>query len=139
MTRRGFTLVEVLVALSVFCVGILGVAEITTRSQRLSALTITRTRAALLAQEGIERAEAVSYDELTPGNFLDEPSLAGLGEDYAPFVRQVVVQYVDGSLNSTAQDLGLKLITSTVSWTSAAHDVSNLPREYSIRTIRTNL
>lgn len=137
--RSAFSLVELLVALAVFSMGLLAFLEISSRSQQLSALTITRTRAALLAQEGIEMAEAESYDSLAVGDFVSESSLAAYGADFTPFSRVVTIQYVDASLNVSQTDLGMKLITSTINWTSAAHDVTKLPKTYTIKTIRTNL
>lgn len=139
MTKRGFSLIEVLVALSVFTLGLLSFLEITSRSQQLSALTITRTRAALLAQEGVEMAESLSYDSLPAGNYLEESTLSSYGSEFTPFARTVTVQYVDGSLNLVQTDLGMKLISSTVTWTAAAHDVTKLPKTFTIKTIRTNL
>lgn len=139
MIKRAFSLVELLVALSVFSLGLMSFLEITSRSQQLSALTITQTRAALLAQEGIELAEAESYDSLPAGDFLTESSLSSYGTDFAPYSRTVTIQYVDASLNISQTDLGMKLITSTVTWTAAAHDVTKLPKTYTIKTIRTNL
>lgn len=139
MTKRAFSLVEVLVALSVFTMGLLSFLEINSRSQQLSALTITRTRAALLAQEGVEMAESLGYDSLPVGNYLQENSLSAYGSEFVPFSRVVTVQYVDGSLNIVQADLGMKLVTSTVTWTTEAHDVTKLPKTFTIKTIRTNL
>ncbi len=140
MRRSGFTLVEVLVALSVFLLGMLGALTVNSKSQQLSALTMTRTRAALLAQEGVEYAEAQSYDDIAPGvDVLNEPSLSAIGSEFAPFSRVVTVQYVDGSMNVSNVDHGLKLITSRVTWTAAAHDVTKLPKEFTISTLRTDL
>lgn len=140
MSKRAFSLTELLVALTVFSLGILSVLLVASRSQQLSALTITRTRAALLAQEGVEYSESISYDELsTAGPLLNESTLEALGPEFAPFSRLVTVQYVDGNLQPSQTDKGMKLITSRVRWTAAAHDVSKLPKEYTITTIRTNL
>ena len=139
MSRRAFSLIEVLVALSVFTMGLLGFLEIASRTQQLSALTITRTRAALLAQEGIEMAESISYESLPVGNYLTEVSLIAYGSEFSPYSRSVVVEYVDGNMSVVQTDLGMKLITSTVNWTKEAHDVSKLSKTFSLKTIRTNL
>lgn len=135
MKKRGFSLVEVIISLSVFTLGMLAVLEVTSRSQSLSAMTITRTRAALLAQEGVELAASVSYDSLTVGTYLNEPNLTTIGSDFTPFSRTVTVQYVDSALNIIQTDKGMKLVTSTINWTTAAHDVTKLPKTYSITTI----
>lgn len=56
-SRRGQTLVEALVALSILTVGLMGVATLLTKSFQLNRITTNDTQATYLAAEGIEIAK----------------------------------------------------------------------------------
>ena len=55
MTYRGFTLIEVLVALFVLAIGLLGLAMLQTTGLRFNTNSYTRTQATLLAYDIIDR------------------------------------------------------------------------------------
>ncbi len=136
----GFTLVEVLISLTVFTVGILAIYTISSQAKLLSRTSGIRTKAALLAQEGIELAVAEGYTALpTDAPFLEEDSLVDLGPSFAPFSRTVTAEYIDANLNTAGTDTGMKLITSTITWSAAAPDPNGLGREYTASTILSNL
>ncbi|MCS4502830.1 hypothetical protein KBTX_03588 [wastewater metagenome] len=72
---RGFTLIEVLVALLVLSVGLLGLASLQTSGLRLSDSSYLRSQAVLAGYDLIDRIrldrqDAPDYD--TSGNFVDE-------------------------------------------------------------------
>lgn len=138
--KAGFTLVEVLISLTVFSVGIMGVYVIGSQAKILSRTSGVRTKAALLAQEGLELAVAEGYTALpTDAPYLDEASLSDIGPTFAPFSRTVTAQYVDANMNVVGTDTGMKVITATVQWTREAPDPNGLSREFKVSTIITNL
>lgn len=138
-TPSGFTLLEILVALSIFVVGMLALVTLGSQSQRLRETSVERTRAALLAQDGLETAVAAGYDQLTAGtDFLNEADLSGLGSDFSGFSRKVTVEYVDANLNLAGTDSGMKLITATVLWNETTGDQSRLTKDFTASSIITD-
>lgn len=85
-SRRGFTIIETLVALSLFAFAILGLIVIT--SQGLSDVNFSKNRlaAAYLSQEGIETVRMLRDSGVLDGNTWQDifatNSLSGLGNCY---------------------------------------------------------
>jgi type IV pilus assembly protein PilV len=114
--EKGFTLIEVLVAIVILCVGLLGMASLTVAIIKGNKLSNDLTTATTLAQdkmEDIRRASRTDYS-----NILDEnPEV--LDPPYEDYMRGV-----DVDDNTPAS--GMKSITLTVSWGGASktdHDV----------------
>ena len=108
-SRAGFTLIEVLVAISIFAFGMMGLAA--------GAITITRanktaqfhTMGTSLAQEKLEQLKATSVASVTSGNDTLPPYLG------VTFTR---------TWNVVPQT-GLKQITVTIQWTDyTSHTIS---------------
>lgn len=138
--KRGFTLLEVLISLAVFTTGMMAVITLSSQTQLLTRAGSVRTRAALLAQEGLEAAIAAGYTEL-PTNvpFMDDPSLSALGDAYQYYGRTVTVQNVNGTMTITDTDTGMKLVTATVSWDDRTGDESKAEKSFTASTIVTDL
>ena len=116
MTRRryakGFTLIEVMVAITLLSIGLLGMAGLTvgiTRGNRLSSEVTTATALAQAKMEDIKRVGYSGATEITE----DYNSIAG----YPLFKRDTVVD-VD------TPDLGMKTVAITVSWDSDASSIA---------------
>ncbi len=101
--RRGYTLVETLVALAVFAIGLAAILPMIVASVRANDTAGVRTRAVALAQEKVEALRAMPFDELVsrvPGSetvdgvfrrawrFVPTPALPGDGGD----LRRVLVE-----------------------------------------------
>lgn len=99
MRRRGFTLVEVLVAMVVAVAAFSILAQGFTTGGRATAAARASTTAAVLAQRVMTDLEAgvVAADQSSSGTFEDEPD----------FKWSVV---------SAADEPGLRLLTVTVTW-----------------------
>jgi prepilin-type N-terminal cleavage/methylation domain-containing protein len=83
--ERGFTLIEVLVAMTVLLVGVLGALAIIDRANATTVTTRSREAAVNLAREVIEGARSVPYQRLTPASVVDEiQALPGLADDGEP-------------------------------------------------------
>lgn len=63
---RGFTLIETLVALTVFSIGMLGTANLVGVLIHSSTLSHTRTTATLLAQDTLEALRNTAYTDIAP-------------------------------------------------------------------------
>jgi prepilin-type N-terminal cleavage/methylation domain-containing protein len=67
----GFTLIETLVALGVFTIGLVGVTSMLVQSARANAANEARTQAGILVESILEELEALAGD---PANFADNGS-----------------------------------------------------------------
>lgn len=139
-SKRGFTLIEVLVSLAIFSTGMLAVVTLSSQTQLLTRAGSVRTRAALLAQEGLEAAVAEGYASLPTGSlFLDEPSLSALGDEFQYYSRQVSVQNVTSEMVTTDTDTGMKVVSATITWDDRTGDSSNAAKSFNATTIITDL
>jgi prepilin-type N-terminal cleavage/methylation domain-containing protein len=114
MRRRGFTLLEVLIALALLAIGIVGVLGVVTGCLARSRDNADRARATALAQRRL--TELTLDPELAPG--VEEGDFAGAAapadddDENARFRWRTTVE-------ATAQD-GLYHLRATVTWTVAA-------------------
>jgi prepilin-type N-terminal cleavage/methylation domain-containing protein len=82
--ERGFTLIEVLVTITVLMVGLAGVTTMLTHASAITKQTKGREAGTSLARELVENARAVPYAKLTPTSIVDElQSQPGLGDSEA--------------------------------------------------------
>ena len=117
MKRPGFTFLELLIALTLFLVGMVSIVQIFPANRRLLSQNDHMTQATFLAQETVEQLLAVNYDSLTTGTYIARSAVPNsAGTELAAFERQVVVEYLDTDRNVTNTDLGLKQITVTMYW-----------------------
>ena len=65
--ENGFTLVEVLIALTIFAIGILGIASMQAWGLRGNASAIWHSEAATYAADQIEQLMTIPYDDLISG------------------------------------------------------------------------
>ena len=109
--QRGFTLLEVLIAISVFSIGVLAVATMQISAIRGNRLANELTQATVLAQDKIEELKGADFNSATlaPGNYNDpdNPNVE-TGSGVGLFNRSWVVA------NHTTFS---RIVTVTVSWT----------------------
>ncbi len=72
-TNGGFTLIEVLVALVVLSIGLLGVAGLQAKSQQFSRSAYLNTQATVLAHDMFERMRANPQGLLNSNKYYDHP------------------------------------------------------------------
>ena len=94
----GFTLLEILIAISILTIGLLGVASMQVSAIRGNDFASAQTEAATAGMDRIEKLLRLPYDNLTSGNHTDPPyTISWSVTDNSP-------------LNNT------KTVTVTVSW-----------------------
>jgi len=69
--NRGFTIIEVLFALSIFAIGILAVSGLSISSVSANASARRITEATALAEDRLERLAALPYDDIQDGQATD--------------------------------------------------------------------
>jgi type II secretion system protein I len=98
--QAGFTLIEVLVAISLLAIALLGLCGATVMAMKGNSLSQMSTKATVMAKDRIENLKNVSYNQVTSG--ADTPE--------ANYTRQWTV-----TNDSPVTDA--KTIAVTVSWT----------------------
>lgn len=108
-SEKGFTLLEILIALTIFSVGVMAIAQMLLSSIRGNAAANRLTKATFLAEQKLEEVLATSFDDITSANFpTDDYNTI---TNYAEFKR--VVSITTNSANI------FKSITVTVYWKNA--------------------
>lgn len=100
--QRGFTLLELLVSMSLFAVVASGIGALAAQSMVRSAANRHGTAAVLLAQQELERLRGLEYDDVVPGSTTQ--TMGGGSYTIATAVQ-----------NDTPA-ANMKQITITVSW-----------------------
>lgn len=119
--NRGFTMVEVLIAMLVLAIGLLGLAALQAQTLRFNHDAYLRTQATLLTYDIIERMRtarainAVGYEAGDPGTACD-PSGAGITNDLACWHRDVRERLPGGIANIDQDAANPTLYAITVSW-----------------------
>lgn len=115
--NQGITIVEVLISMAVLSIGILGLlrafpqATIAERTLELEAV------ANHLAQEKMESFQGLAYEDIAVGALEDSVRVdADITSPFYMFFRATSVAYVDQNLATSQADLGLKRISTTISW-----------------------
>ncbi len=83
-TTRGFSLLEVLIALFILSIGLLGIAVLQTMGIRFNSQSLQRTQATYLAYDIIDRMRANRVEQLagTYSNVDTSPSAPGSSKNY---------------------------------------------------------
>ena len=108
INNNGFTLIEVLIAMVILSIGLLGTAALITGIIKGNKVSNRITTATTLAQDKIEEIKSMEYI-----NVAEEP--LSIITDYPLYKRKVVIPPPPGT--------GMKTVTVTVSWDSGAHSV----------------
>ncbi len=115
-TQKGFTLLEILVALTVLSIGLLGMAGLTTTIIHGNSLSNNVTTATTLGQDRMEHFRRLGYST-TPVTDTTTTEDYNSIANYPSYKR---VSFID--VNSPSA--GMKTITVTVYWNSDAGSVA---------------
>jgi prepilin-type N-terminal cleavage/methylation domain-containing protein len=119
----GFTLTEVLIAMVILSVGLLGLSAMTVAMTKSLAFGNKLTTATALAQKKLEEIKNTSYTDVTSANYPleDYNTIAG----YPQFSRSVTIT-IDSPIANT------KTVTVTTAW---KRDTSSTPYNVVLKTI----
>lgn len=133
--KRGFTFVELIIAIFLFSYGIISVMQIFPVNRKLLAQSALQTQASFLAEEQMENVQATDYPNLTVGSFEPRAFLPNTNGIFATqFERSTDVSLIDSTYNATATDVGLKKVVVTVYWVDG-----NVNRTYVLTSYVNNL
>jgi type IV pilus assembly protein PilV len=113
--QAGFTLLEVLIAISILTVGLLGVAQMQIMGITGNYFSSNTTAALTLAEEKMEDLLGQSYTAVTSGN--DANPIDEAGQAGGVYSRMWTV-------TDDTPIIGTKTVTVNVSWDNASHQVS---------------
>ncbi len=112
--QRGFTLIEIMVAVTLLSVGLLGMAGLTVGIMRSNSLSNQVTTATALAQAKMEDIKRVGYSGVAEGKSTDDYNdISGY-----PLYKRVT------DVDVESPDPGMKTVTITVSWDSDASSIT---------------
>ncbi len=107
MFKKGFTIVEIIVAITVLTIGVLGVATFFARSSILSRAATHISTASNLAQGIIDEQMAKSYGEIVP---VEKVRVSDLQTSpYYSYYKEVNINLIDKNL-APSSDVGMKQI-----------------------------
>jgi len=114
---QAFTLVEAMVALTIFLIGFLAVLQFLPLGSKLAIIARHDTEAAFLAQGKMEEYIAKSYNALETGIVeARAPATADTTSQLHYFEIQTEIHHIDGDFNEVSEDEGMKKIEVTVYW-----------------------
>jgi Tfp pilus assembly protein PilV len=119
---NGFTLWEVMVAMTVLIIGILSLARLFPLAMKVSIAAEQMTIAINIAQAKVEEILYLGYENIPCDGNLVETKRSLSTDPTNPFYyyqRQIACQYVNGDdLSPATEDTGIKKVTVTVYWDS---------------------
>lgn len=115
--QKGFSLIEIVIAIFVLSIGILGLATAFPAGSRIQNGLEFQSIANHLAQEELEELLSATYIDLPVGTIENEAILGSLQESpFYLFKRTTEVSLVDSNMLPSQTDVGLKKITIVVEW-----------------------
>ncbi len=116
--QKGLSLIETIIALTVLTMGVVYLVSLFPYGLSSAKISEQQTVGVNLAQAKMEELISKAYEEVAAGQ-VSETSLGSIDPDFSSYSRQTSVALVDGDLNSSLVDLGLKKIGVTVFWLDA--------------------
>lgn len=114
------SLLEIMVSLSILVVTFISLMQSFPLALAINKTSENATKASYLAQEKLEELNSLGYGNIAVGEIEAKHRLSGTPTDYLYyFQRQTAVNYVDGNLQNSVSDTGLKKISVTVYYTNA--------------------
>lgn len=110
MNKKGFTITEIIVAITVFSIGVLGIAAFFASSSQTTRNSSNLSIASNIASGLVDEELSQTYDSLIVGNGAKTPVSTDTASPFNKFQKQINISLVDSNLNPSATDIGLKKI-----------------------------
>ncbi len=115
--KKGFSLIEALVAVGILSLGLVAVLGVFPLTLQVNKQSEKLSLASVYARTQLEQLSKLSYDDLPVGTYEARAKLAASINDPAYYLdRQTIINYVDSDLQNSASDNNLKKIIVTVFW-----------------------
>jgi len=113
--HSSFTLIEVLLAVFILEVGLLGIAGFYASSLKIIKTARNETIASNLASGILDEQLAISYDNLEIGQ-TEKNYTEDISSPFHDWTQKVEIRYVDANLNQQETETHMKKIVVTISW-----------------------
>jgi type II secretion system protein I len=117
-SKKGFTLIEVIIAIFLLAVALLGLVSVTTTVIKGNSFSQTLTMATTLAADKMEELKTSSYDALTtepPDYASSDGTVSTAGNAY--YTRTATIGAVPNNMKSVS-------VTVTWNWMAVSHTVT---------------
>lgn len=122
MKKRAFTIIEVLVAIFILEIGIMGVGSFFTYSFKIIRVAREETIASNLASGLLDEEIANSFDNLLPVAGTRSKYSTDQADPFYNWDKKIDITFLDTNLNETATPTEMKKIIVTIFWKSAGSD-----------------
>ncbi len=132
MNEKGFSLLEILIALSIFSIGLLAVAEMQIMAMKGNAFSSKTTGGTTLAQDQMEQLMALTYSSQTTDNNLvdtDSDGDAGLNDattTTADFNQTQDTYTIYWNISDDSVMPNTKTINVIVTWDNSSVSIQNI-------------
>ena len=130
--NNGFSLIEIMVAILIIGTTFIGLLQAFPYAMKINKTAENQTIASYLAQAKLEELNQLDYNEIATTTIEVKHRLGATSSLLYTFQRETVATYVDGNIQDSAIDLGLKKITTTVYYTGS---LSKTERSYIMQTL----
>ena len=124
--KKAFTLVEILLAVFILEIGLLGIASFYTYSFRVTKIARNQTIASNLASGLLDDESAIAYDNLQVLAGSREKYSAIEGDPFYNWDKKIDISYIDSNLveSYSGPDTNMKKILVTIFWQEYGHEKS---------------
>lgn len=131
--RKGMSLLEVMVSFSILILVFVSLAQSFPLALTINKTAENATKASYLAQDKLEELNSLGYNNIGIGTVEAKHRLSLNQANYLYyFQRETIINYVDGDLQNTAVDTGLKKISLTIYY---GNSLSKTEKSYSTYTL----
>lgn len=121
---NAFTMVEIIVAIAVLAIGVVGVSYFFAGSTGITRSASNTSVAANLGQGVIDEELVKSYDILSVGSGTKTQFSTDPANSFYNFSWQINISLIDQNLNSSVDDIGLKKIDVIIYWNEGSSEKS---------------
>lgn len=122
--KKAFTLVEILIAIFVLEIGLLGIASFYAYSFKISKIARNETTAANLASGLLDDELTIVYDNLPVGAGTKVRYSTDQANPFYEWYKKIDIAYIDSNLAESVSDTNMKKITVTVYWQESGSEKS---------------